>query len=45
MNKDHYCLIAHNSNVEINLQMEAGEYMKLHQGQLQGNPCNIFKYL
>lgn len=25
--------------------MEYGEYMRIHNGSLEGNPANIFKYL
>ena len=27
------------------MQMAQGDYMKLHNHELKGNPCNIFKYL
>lgn len=27
------------------VEMSYADYMKLHLGELRGNPCNIFRYL
>jgi hypothetical protein len=45
LDRQHYCLRAKNNQLQISLQMSAQDYLALHHRELQGNPCNIFKYL
>lgn len=45
LSKKEYRLLARNSELSIELLMDNGEYLNLHRGVLEGNPCNIFKYL
>lgn len=45
IDKQHYQLRAKNNVLQISLQMNAQDYLALHHRELQGNPCNIFKYL
>lgn len=45
LGSEYYYLFAKNHEVQIKMQMAQGDYMKLHNHELKGNPCNIFKYL
>jgi hypothetical protein len=45
LDKQRYQLRAKNNVLQISLQMNAQDYLALHHRELQGNPCNIFKYL
>jgi hypothetical protein len=45
LDSQHYRLRAQNSTLQISLQMNSQDYLALHHRELQGNPCNIFKYL
>jgi hypothetical protein len=45
LGKEGYLLLAHNGKLSIELEMEHGEYMRIHHSLLSGNPCNIFRFL
>ena len=45
LSKTHYHLFAKNHYTKVMIEMSYADYMKLHLGELRGNPCQIFKYL
>lgn len=45
LSKTQYHLFAKNHYTKVMLEMSYGDYMKLHLGDLRGNPCHIFKYM
>ena len=45
LSKTHYHLFAKNHYTKVMVEMAYGDYMRLHLGELRGNPCQIFKYL
>ena len=45
LTKTHYYLFAKNNHTKLMIEMSYADYMKLHLGELRGNPCCLFKYL
>ena len=45
LTKTNYFLFAKNNHSKAMVEMSYNDYMKLHLGELRGNPCNIFRYL
>ena len=45
MTKTHYYLFAKNNHTKAMVEMSYNDYMKLHLGELRGNPCLIFRFL
>lgn len=45
LSRERYLLLANNSSLSIELEMDYSEYIGLHRGLLEGNPCRIFNFL
>jgi hypothetical protein len=45
LTKTTYYLFGKNSSTKVMMEMSYGDYMKVHLGELRGNPCNIFRLL
>ena len=45
LTKTNYYLFAKNNHTKLMIEMSYADYMKLHLGELRGNPCCLFKYL